>query len=332
MNRQSSLYWSFPIGTWFYTQVRVSVCFPLLILVLCYRIDNLQLGLVFSAILLFSVLMHELGHIWAVRVTGGIGAEILIWPLGGLAFVRPAGTFSSQFLTAAAGPIVNLILCMVTIPGWWSSYDTQTVLNPLVMPIGDISNDVIREFLVLIFAANWVLLLVNLIPVFPLDGGRMLQAWLSSRMGSETGAEIYIRIGFVFAFVMMIGGLLIDGDDFNGIWVVVIGSILLVLNMQESFQLRSGERYDESFMGYDFSQGYTSLERTEETPSQLRRGLLQQWRDRRRAEHKQVEVELQLDALLEKVHTQGLGSLTASEKRKLNRASDWLRDRQKQDE
>ena len=64
-----------------------------------------------GAIFLASLLVHEFCHVFAVRLTGGVGNEVLIWPLGGLAFVQPAGHFRSQFFTPAAGPFANLIVC-----------------------------------------------------------------------------------------------------------------------------------------------------------------------------------------------------------------------------
>lgn len=353
-HRDSPLYWSFPVGTWFATDVRISVFFPLLLLLFCFQL-GLLLGLVVAGLLFVSVVLHEFGHVIAARRTGGSGSEILIWPLGGLASVQPAATFASRFLTAAAGPAVNLTLCLITlwhvlnvpppalappvnsVESTASSDDaarrsiTRDALNPLVMPAVDLTDDVLSAVLVLLFALNWTLLLVNLIPVYPLDGGRMLQSVLSSRMGHETATDVYIKVGLFFAFVMMLGGLLLDNS-----FVVFIGAIVLVLNFQESVQLRSGEAYDDSFMGYDFSQGYTSLERSlddEPAPKQRRPGLVARWREKRRQEQQRreaardLEDAAQLDALLEKVHTQGIDALTEAERRQLARASQRMRDK-----
>ena len=160
----------------------------------------------------------------------------------------------------------------------------------------------------------------------------MLQACLSARLGGEVATEIYVRVGFIFGFLLLLGGLMFDST-----WIVFIGAIVLVLNMQESFQLRMGESYDESFMGYDFSQGYTSLEQSDETAAQPRPGFFRRWRERRetekirREQEKQQEVEVQLDALLAKVHDHGIDSLTDVERRQLNRASARFRDKDHQD-
>ncbi len=322
-HRESPLYWSFTIGTWFGTRVQISIFFPLLVLVLCWKFGPV-LGGVLSGIVFVSVLFHEFGHVVAARRTGGMASEILIWPLGGLAYVQPAGVFRSRFLTAAAGPAANLALCLITL--WHvlhlESAVRMNVFHPLIMPIGELSHDVVSDILVLTFTVNWVLLLVNLIPVHPLDGGRMLQTVLVSRLPGLAGAEVYIKIGFFFAFVMMFVGLIADST-----FLVFIGSIVLVLNIQESFQMRAGDGYDESFMGYDFSQGYTSLERSVDGPTVRRAGFFKRWKEKRRrekqrlAEEKEAEAAQQLDALLDKVHTQGMDSLSEAERRQLDRVS-----------
>lgn len=335
--RQSPLFWSFPIGTWFLTQVRVSFWFPLLALVILYHF-GFTLGIAITILLFVSVLLHEFGHVIGARRTGGGGDEILIWPLGGLAYVHPAPRPLSRFITAAAGPLVNLALCLVALPAFWASSVTEAMIhdafNPFILPDVDLTNPntIVAHLLIVTFCLNWIMILINLLPVHPLDGGRMLQSALSTRLDNETSNEIYIRVGFIFAILMMIGGLLFDGETIKGMWVVFIGAVVLVLNMQEWFQHQVGESYDESFMGYDFSQGYTSLERLDdEKPRPRRPGPLQRWKERRRAEkerrdeEKLAEVEIQLDELLEKVHNNGMDSLTEAEKRQLRRASNEYR-------
>lgn len=330
-NRDTPLYWSFPAGTWFETEVRISVYFPLVVLLLCFHLESWRLGLVFSGILFLSVVVHEFGHVLAARMTGGSGNNILIWPLGGLAFVRPAGSLHSQLLTPAAGPLANLIFCAITLPAVMHSGQTIEVLNPLIRPSVTFTDTRLLDLLVLTCDVNWLLWLLNLIPVFPLDGGRILQVGLRSQFGGETATRTYIRAGFVVAFAMMFVGLIMKSP-----WMVFFGAILLTLNMQESFQLQVGDAYDESFMGYDFSQGYTSLERSSPAPARKRAGWWKRWKARREAERRErehqqdIEVVGQLDALLEKVHVSGIDSLTDAEKRLLDRASARFREKGRQ--
>lgn len=327
-NRESPLFWSFPCGTWFLTRVRVSIFFPLLVLIICVRLGDLRLGLTFAGIFFLSVVFHEFGHVLAARLSGGSGNEILIWPLGGLAYVQPAPTFRSQLLTPAAGPAVNLALCGITLLAVLDSGYIAQALHPLKLPPVMLGETVFSDLLLLTFCANWVLLLVNLVPVYPLDGGRMLHTCLLTRYDGNSATEIYIRVGFIVAFLVMLAGLFVDST-----WTVFLGAIVLVLNLQESQQMQSAESYDESFMGYDFSQGYTSLERSASSRRERRSGVLERWRAKRRAEklrreqQKVAEEERLLDQLLDKVHAHGIESLTEAERRQLTRVSNRFRQR-----
>ena len=332
MNHQNnSIFWPIPCGTWFATRVYISAWLPLLLVVICWRLESLQLGLVFGGIFFGSVLFHEFGHVVAARMTGGAADEILLWPFGGLASTQPADSLRSRLMTTAAGPLVNLVLCGLSLKPVLDSSWTSAVFHPLKVPAVTFSGELLSDVLILIFAANWIMLLVNLLPVYPLDGGQMLQTVLTARWGNQTGIVVYIRVGCVIGLVAMFSGLLIKE---GGVAVVFLGAIVLLLNMQEMHQLRSGETFDESFMGYDFSQGYTSLEREQAATPERRPGFLERWKDRRRQEKKQrkkeqaAQVELQLDQILDKVHQSGIDSLTAAERRLLDQASNQFRERE----
>jgi stage IV sporulation protein FB len=335
-SRDNPAYWSISCGNWFMTHVRMSLFVPILIAYLCFRL-NPKLGLACSAVMLISLLLHEFSHILVVRWTGGVGNEILIWPLGGLAFVQPAGTFRSQFLTPAAGPLANLVVCAaVFVPASHASVALATLLNPFWFPLPVGASPAAENLFVVIFWCNWILFLANILPVYPLDGIRMTLAILKNRTDLESAAEMALRISFVTAFLIMVVGLFLDNS-----LIVFFGSLVMVLSILEWIQMRTAEALDDSFMGYDFSQGYTSLERStkkDQPPNRRRQGWLQLYRERRRAAKERrtrlevEEAQQQLDAILEKVHLNGISSLTDAERRQLNRASARLRDRGKQAE
>jgi stage IV sporulation protein FB len=330
--RQSPIYWSFSCGTWAGVDVRMSVWIPILFAYICLRLQDLELGLALSLIFLLSVVLHEMSHILGVRSTGGTGDEVLLWPLGGLAMVHPAGTFRSQFFTAAAGPLCNLLLCLlVALPVMQSPFQTA-VFYPFELPIGKFSTDVVRDLFVLTFWVNWVLLLVNLLPVYPLDGGRMVQAALATRWHGDAVTHIYLKVGMIVGFVGVLVGMWLDST-----WIMLFASFVLMMNLIESFQLQSQETYEESVFGYDFSQGYTSLERgleTEQKPAR-RPGALQRWRERRKAEktrrqeEQNARVQAELDELLQKIQDHGMDSLSDAERRKLKRAAALFREKGK---
>jgi len=327
-------FWPIPCGTWFATRVFVSAWLPLLAFVICWRLDDWRLGLVFTGVFLVSILFHEFGHVVAARMGGSRADEILIWPFGGLAFIEPGETLRSRLFTPAAGPLVNLVLCGLSLKAVLDSPYASDAFHPLIVPNVGLSGELLSDLLVLTFTANWILLLVNLLPVYPLDGGQILQTALTSRWGNQTGIEVYVRVGMGIGLVAMFAGLMIED---GGTAVVFLGAIILLLNLHEMHHLRSGESYDESFMGYDFSQGYTSLERSASAEPEKRPGFLQRWRERRRSEKQRrtkeqdAHVSLQLDQILEKVHQNGIDSLTVAERRLLKRASARFRQREDSD-
>jgi len=330
MARQSPLYWSFGVGTWFGTSVRISVFFPVILLILCLRLENFALGAVVSGILFVSVLLHEFGHVFTARATGGSGDEILMWPLGGLAFVEPARNFQSQALTSLAGPLTNLLLCALSLPWVLSASLGSSAWNPLVLPAVDLQVDAVAAVMLLTFSLNWMLLLLNLVPIFPLDGGRVVQAWLSHHWGATSAAEISIRIGLVAAVALGITAVLTET-----MWLLGLSFFVILMALQEFQRVQAGEYYDDSFMGYDFSQGYTSLEKSQPVATEPKPSRFRRWLERRRAEKRRrqeqlaLEEEMQLDALLAKLHEHGMSALTEAEKRQLQRASARYRDKGK---
>ena len=144
------------------------------------------------------------------------------------------------------------------------------------------------------------------------------------------GTEVSIRIAIVVAILVGLTGLVIV----KHLVLLVIALLIVLFAWHEHSQLQATESYDDSFMGYDFSQGYTSLERSEATAKPERRaGLLARWlaqqkaKKQRRLEEQEQQSEQEVDAILAKVHERGLSSLTPAEKRLLKRASNRYRDR-----
>ena len=336
MNSDRSVaFWSLPLGSWFAVRVRMSIFFPLLALALCYRLGTPAVGLSFALVLFISVIAHEFGHVLAARVTGGDGDEILLTPWGGLAFCYPAPTFQSKFWTVAGGPLVNFGLCLIALVQVLNSGHAIEWFNPFVFPNVQLAGGasvVIPTLCLMLFKANWILLLINLIPVHPLDGGRMLQPVLNARLDSRTARIWYLRIGSILGLAMLVGGL-----SYDNTWVMAVGAIIIAVNVSESFQMQSQDHGEESFMGYDFSQGYTSLEQSGpvefKAEDDNQPGVLARWRAQREDEKRQKQeeedrdMERQLDQLLEKLHQHGDSALTPSEKSRLQDISERLRQR-----
>lgn len=297
---------------------------------------GLSVAVVIFACLFVSVLLHEIGHIVAARSLG-LGADtILLWPLGGLAFVEPTSNARWDFLVAAAGPVVNLALCAALLPvvaiagpNW------PAVLNPAEVAVSATLAErgfPVVEVCEVAFGINWMLLLANLIPALPLDGGRMMRSWLAGRFPGAQSQDWSIRIAIVAGILLSLVGMLF----LKSTVLMGLGFMILLATVFESVQAQLSERHDDSFLGYDFSEGYTSLEKSEprEAPAGSKSvGMVQSWLEQRREtrRHKEEledqEAEEQLDTLLKKVHHQGLHSLSSAERRLLERVSERYRSR-----
>ena len=216
-----------------------------------------------------------------------------------------------------------------------SSDFAADVWNPLVLPAVTLQNHHLScQDLgsVLVFSGLKLVLpptLLNLLPIFPLDGSRMLQAWLNIHLGATASAELSLRVGIVAAVLLGLVGVL-----GNLVWLLGLSFLIVLMALQETQRMQSGDPYDDSFMGiYDFSQGYTSLEQSQVARPEPRPSLFQRWKEKRRVEKQkrqevlQQQAEDKLDLILAKIKEKGLGALTDAEKRHLNRASARCRDK-----
>jgi Zn-dependent protease len=117
--------------------------------------------------LFFIVLLHEFGHALACRSVGGAAHQIVLWPLGGVAYVNPPPRPGPVLWSIAAGPLVNLLLVPVTLLAYLMCWPEAKADWPDY-----------ALFAESIFGINLILLIFNLLPVYPLDGGQILQALL----------------------------------------------------------------------------------------------------------------------------------------------------------
>ena len=331
------LNWMLPsvsAGRLFSTDVRLSLWLAIVPLVVCPKY-GMALGMTFFALLLVSVLLHEFAHVFTARWTGGLAQEILLTPMGGLAQVSPARGAFGMGITAAAGPALNLALCLAVFPGWYAPETLWATLNPFVLPIGRLNQaELWRDLGLLLFTANWILLLINLLPVLPLDGGQIVRAGLLTRVVPELVNRTAINIGILVALVILVIGAAVDMSQ-----IVLIGTFVLTMNLIQFFQMEMGEASDDGGSVYEYEADDESLERSNSMSTQEKmRGPLDRWREQRRMRREQLdrirrsEVEQQLDSLLAKVHEHGLHSLSEQEKKSLRSCSELLRERGKNDE
>lgn len=328
-NRDSIFDLALPFGTWFGIRVRVSPLFLLVGVAVGVQQWNAQLAVLLTLSLLAAVVLHELTHAISVRLTGGVARELLLWPLGGL--LRLSATSSTvPSSTAMVGSIANLAVSAVCLPALLQTPESWTILNPLKLPQIDLEAGVGTSLLIICFYANWIVFIANLVPSLPMDCGRAIDSLFVNRLGRSLGQQALLRTGISIGLLLVFAALLIEN-----VWVCAFGAGLVAYNLRESLRQHISETFDESFMGYDFSQGYTSLERSVPAEAEVNSSVLQRWLARRRVQReerqkaKAEEAERELDFLLAKVHTYGINSLTDSERRTLKRASARYRGRSK---
>lgn len=154
-----------------------------------YRYHNPVWAAAEYVTLFLIVLLHEFGHALACRQTGGQADQIVLWPLGGVAFVRPPPRPGAYLWSIIAGPLVNAALFPLF---------TILVFGAFYLQLRTTSPDLF-QFITSIAFINGFLLFFNLLPVYPLDGGQILRGVLWLKMGPIRSLKIASVIGFIGA-------------------------------------------------------------------------------------------------------------------------------------
>ena len=135
------------------------------------------------------VLLHEFGHSLACRQVGVTANEIVLWPLGGVAFVSPPPRPGAVFWSIVAGPLVNVVLVALLA--------VFEIARPY---LGDLAaSSSAHHFLRQLWNINVGLLIFNLLPIYPLDGGQILRALLWFPFGRAHSLTVAAVIGIAGA-------------------------------------------------------------------------------------------------------------------------------------
>lgn len=240
---------AFPMFNLFGIRVRVHFTFILLLVWMAVLAPNLEsnaglLGLVVVG-LLMSVVLHELGHALTARRYGIETREIVLTPIGGVARLEGYPQGVAELAIAAAGPLVNLGLAVVLffglvavgLPPWGAGavVDLPSALQWLLF-------------------GNLCLFALNLLPAFPLDGGRILRSALSFFLGQERATRIATRLGMALAAVLGLTALVpwALGPMFNVLLLLTAFFVLLGATRESSLvktlQALQGRRAGEAMM------------------------------------------------------------------------------------
>src|SRR5829696_4613490 len=205
---ESAMLWSLPIATIAGTVVRVHVTFLLFLVWIggsYWRMGGREAaieGVLFIVLLFACVLAHEFGHIIAARRYGIRTPDVTLWPIGGVASLeRIPDKPREELVVALAGPAVNVVIAAVLVVVLGSGFD-GAVMTEMENPRAGL--------LARLAGANIFLVVFNMIPAFPMDGGRVLRAILAMSRSHADATRIAARIGQGAAFVFALAGLFIN--------------------------------------------------------------------------------------------------------------------------
>lgn len=197
--------------------LRMHVTFPLILIWAMIQFGVLTgggwpgaiFGLIVTILLFTVVVLHELGHSFAALYYGVPVKQIVLLPIGGVAQLESIPEEPvKEFVIAIAGPAVNIVLAVLLwiisgITGIGAGLATPNQLLGTQLTVDAVFNYV--------FAANLFLAIFNLIPAFPMDGGRILRAALASRMPYVRATNIAVNVGQAFAWLLGLWGFLGGG-------------------------------------------------------------------------------------------------------------------------
>lgn len=217
--------WSFPIGVIAGTVIKIHVTFVLFLVWIAgaaWRAGGFEAALTTTAfvLLLFAcVLAHEFGHIFAARRYGIRTPSVILSPIGGIASLERIPEDPKQELVVAiAGPAVNVVIAIVLFLILGATLDTTNFMeieNPGLSLVARLA------------AVNVILVVFNLIPAFPMDGGRVLRALIAMRRPHAQATRIAGRIGQAAAVAFAVIGLF-----YNPILIVIAVFVYLAASAE----------------------------------------------------------------------------------------------------
>ena len=190
----------------------------------------LWMHVLFIGPLFLCIVLHEYGHALMAKQFGIQTHSITLTPLGGIAQLeRMSREPWEEFWIAVAGPAVNVVIAFVLGVG----LGVYEAFNLGFLGV------LWWRFLLIAFVANVVLVVFNMIPAFPMDGGRVLRALLAAALGPLRGTRVAVTIGTFFAILIgMVGWLKLDNP-----WMIFIGLFVIWAGNQELQALEMEERH-----------------------------------------------------------------------------------------
>jgi Zn-dependent protease len=231
--------WSLTLGTVRGIKIRIHLTFLLIIPWAAYNWGILMdggwpgalYGIVFTTVIFLGVVLHELAHSLVATLYGVRVREIELSPIGGLAKMdsMPEKPYQ-EFVMAVAGPLVNLVIAVPL-----GGLVLLLIRNRSIMSLGHLiylmGKPSWQGFILNLFATNVLLALFNLLPAFPMDGGRVLRSALSWGIGQRQATRWAARVGQGLAAIMLLAGL------FTGNLMLALIAVFVYVSAQQEERL-----------------------------------------------------------------------------------------------
>jgi Zn-dependent protease len=221
--------WSFKIARVAGIDIRVHITFFLIVFLFAgqwahHGLRGIIFGTVMVLLLFLCVTLHELGHSVVAQSFGVTVKQILLLPIGGVAMLtRMPSTPAQELWVALAGPAVNVVIAAGIFLGTGLTLVAGTIdFAYLVNALRQEPS--VQMLIVWLFLANVALVVFNMIPAFPLDGGRVLRALLAMGMPRQRATAIAATIGQTIAILLFMLGLMTGPN-----WILVIIAAFIFL-------------------------------------------------------------------------------------------------------
>jgi Zn-dependent protease len=353
--------WSLKLGRWGNVQVRLHMLFVLFAACTIYFgltpaalhesiAAEVWLAIEILGVLLACVLLHEWGHVVAANRVGAFVEQIVLGPLGGLTSYRGLRDPVAELTVHLGGPIANFLGCLICLPlllllATTESPTTEIVglLNPL-RPLGIGNGSTLVVLVKAAFWVNWVLLLVNLLPAFPFDGGPIARSVLLlrwPRLGRRTASLLVGTMAKVIALLLVVLPFVLSSSTPSDLIdlrfpVVLLGILLFFSARHEERREAVREVEQDLLREFDITADMDELERELAESTARPTGPLKRWLDRRRDVRRQRQLEREeeeercVDEILARLHHEGMNALSPHDRALLQRVSERYRERQRQ--
>ncbi|MCO6460822.1 MAG: site-2 protease family protein [Saprospiraceae bacterium] len=229
------------VGTYFGIPVKIHWTFGYILFYIIYTSHQDNMGLIgalwfglFMMSLFLCVVLHEYGHALAARRYGIKTADITLTPLGGIArLLRMPDKPAQELVVAIAGPLVNVVIAGLLYLILAFGFDVHP-LNIDVDNAYDFSGRP-TQFVSMIMLTNIVLVVFNLLPVFPMDGGRVLRSLIAMKASKVKATLIAARTGQVFSILFIVFGL------YNGNFILALIGLFIFQSAYMEYRFTKSE-------------------------------------------------------------------------------------------